>query len=394
MERISQVPGYGAATYLKGVSEAHYGNGSIGLFGHCETTADIEKYLSAQYHAICFDEITTFDWDMITKISTSCRVENEEGLLSLVRGGTNPLGVSAEEVHHYFIAKDVHPGEDPDYHPDDWGHVKLNKEDNVYIDYEQYDKRFSGLSAAYRAAWLEGVWGIEGAYFNIEAQHLVSAIPPVTLGGSARPANEWEWMHVYRIIDWGFHPDPAVCVWVLVMPNGREIVFMERAWIRTTTQEVARQVKELSEGMRVVATFADPTMWDGERDMGHCLADEFETRGVPLTKSVNDRTAAGRAIQEHLNQTLADGKPRLQLCEDDYGVPDTLRSLRSMRIDKKRSGRIADHKHDHHTICLGYFCMAGVPPSLVPDQSTIKPWLRPQLKHRILGNDSVRLAHR
>lgn len=384
MERFRAI--YPDACYLKGVSEAHYGNGSVGLYGHCETEQDIEKYLSAQFCAVAFDEITTFQWEMVTKISTSCRVAEDSGLLAIVRGGTNPLGVSAEEVYRYFIAKDITLEEDPEYFPNDWGHLHLVKEDNTYLDNTQYDKRFAGLPEAYRRAWLDGEWGVEGAYFSLQPQHLIDAQPLVSTSFGEHRMMEWPWIHVYRIIDWGFNPDPAVCLWVGVLPNGREIPFMEQLWIRTPAQQVALDIKRASDGMKVVATFADPTLWEGEKEMDHCLADEFEMRGVPLVKAKNDRTAIGFAIQEHLHQILPDGLPRMQILENGKeGCPMLVRSLRSMRVDKRRPGRIADHRHDHLTICLGYFCMAGVGPTNIPTESSIKPWMMPKRKHRIMG---------
>lgn len=171
---------YPESTYLKGVSEAHYGNGSVGLFGHCETDADVLKYLGGQFHAINFDEITTFDWDMITKISTSGRVEADSGIMSIIRGGTNPIGVSAEEVYRYFIGKDITPDEDRDYVAAEWDSIHLTSADNVYIDFDQYDKRFAGLPEAYRRAWLRGEWGIEGAYFNLLPENIITQLPFVT----------------------------------------------------------------------------------------------------------------------------------------------------------------------------------------------------------------------
>lgn len=168
------------SVYLKGTSEAHYGNGSIGLFGHCETEADIERYLSAQFCAIVFDEITTFEWEMVGRIGSSCRVEEGSGLIAIVRGGTNPLGVSADDVYRYFIGKDITPDEDPEYNPNDWGSIRVEREDNRYLDNAQYDKRFAGLPEAYRRAWMKGEWRTEGAYFDIRPEHIIKTLPMVT----------------------------------------------------------------------------------------------------------------------------------------------------------------------------------------------------------------------
>jgi hypothetical protein len=409
MESFNDEDGQGGNVYLRGTFTAQYGNGSVGLFGHCETEADIEKYLGGQFCAIFFDEITTFPWEWVTKISSSARVEEGSHRIAIVRGGTNPIGVSAEEVHRYFIEKDVIPEEDPDYNPNDWGNIHLEREDNPYLDFEQYDRRFAGLPAAYRKAWVDGQWGVEGAYFSVGPQHLVS--PPLfesfdkktgqrtinVYGQPIGPRNvldNLQWLHVYRVIDWGWH-DPTVCLWVAVTPAGRLIPFREMTWLRTPVDEVANDIKAASAGMsHIVTTFADPTLWDGQKEMGHCLADEFEDRGIALTKAKNDRTAAGLAIQEYLTTKLADGKPKLQMYVDEgdksIGVPTLNRTLRAMRVDKKKPGRIADHRADHFPICLGYVCMAGVGPSPEPSQAVQRRWMVDRTANRgIIGNGAV-----
>lgn len=376
--------------------EAHYLNGSLGLFGHCETDADVMKYLSAQFDAIVFDEITTFEFSMVTKIKTSCRVTKASRLTAFVRGGTNPLGVSAEEVYRYFIGRDLTKEEDPNYDARDWDNLKIAREDNPHLDYAQYDKQFVGLPEAYRKAWQDGMWGVEGAYFSIEPRHYISMMPEIAGTDPhqpVRPATHWPWIHVYRVIDWGWH-DPTVCVWIAVLPDGHEIPFQEFSCLRTPAPQVADEINALSDGMKVIATVADPTLWDGEKEMGHCLADEFEAKGIYLTKGRNDRTTAGYAIQNHLNTLCKDGTPKLQFIMDANGqspTPTLIRTLKAMRVDKTRPGRIADHKADHMPIALGYFCMADVAPCRVPrGEEHTQPWLRKKSGRVILGSKQVR----
>lgn len=354
---------------------AYYPNGSTGYYGHCETEADVMKHLGSQYHLVNFDEITTFPWDTVTKIATCARVPDGSDMLALVRAGTNPIGVSSEDVARYYIAKSITVEEDPDYFPQDWDSIHLTLEDNPHLDAEQYRKRFAGIPEAYRKAWLDGLWGVDGAYFNLLPGHVVKELPTWTnQAGETLPAHRWPWMHVYRMLDWGFNPDPAVCLWVVVLPDGSECVFKEQYWTNTTAKEVARGIVQASEGMRVVTTFSDPTIWAGEREMDHCLAYEFERGGVPLTKSKNDRIVNGYSTQEHLNTLLDGGRPKLTFYEP--GVPTLIRAMRAMKIDKKMPGRIDDHKLDHGPICVGYFCMAGVGPTRLPNTTSIPKWMR------------------
>lgn len=380
--------------YHKTNVETHYANGSVGLFGHCETEQDIERYLSAEFYQIVFDEIVTFPWDWVTRIAASCRVPRGSGLMAFVRGGTNPLGVSADEVYRYFIARDIGPDEDPEYAKDEWGSIHTVMDDNPHLDKDQYLKRFQGLPEAYRKAWLLGEWGVEGAYFSLRPEHETRVLPELQgPDGQFRSMLAWPWLHVYRVVDFGWH-DPTVCLWVAVLPNGRYIPFKEKLWVQTPVQTIARDILRESDGMRVVGTLADPTLWAGEREMGHSLADEFERAGISLTKAKNDRTAAGFAIQEHLNRPLKDGHPQLIVYDPQrqgIGCPTLLKTLRAMRVDKKHPGRIADHKQDHLPICLGYFCMAAPAPTIIPTVSRIPQWMQPKTGTRfVLGSEGVR----
>lgn len=387
-----------------GNPECYYKNGSVGIFGHCETEADVEKYLSAEFYEIVFDEIVTFPWEWLTRISTSCRVPEGSGLTAMVRGGTNPLGVSAEEVYRYFISRDISPEEDEEYHADEWGSLHMTMDDNPSLDKAQYLKRFAGLAEAYKKAWLRGEWGVEGAYFNITpsmltAEHeLVDAYQPgggYTAGMALTEFTRLPWIHVYRLFDYGWH-DPSACLWVAVLPNGREVVFHEKLWVETPIKEIVADMKRESDGMRIITTICDPTLWDGEKEMGHCIADEMESMGISCTKGVNDRTSGPRAVQEGLNTLLTDGKPKTMIYVDELkgiGCTTLVKSLRAMRVDKKRPGRMADHKMDHLPVCLGYLRQAGVGPSFAPVFENRYGHILKSLQHggrRVLGNDGVR----
>jgi len=402
-------------------SIAYYPNGSMGFFSHCETEDDMMKLLSSEYHAIYFDEISTFTWVMISKISSCIRVAEDSGLMGIVRGGTNPIGVGAAEVNRYFRTKDVTPEEDPDYNPDEWQAIHTTLEDNPYIDRAQYIRQLSKLPEHIRRAWLDGEWVIEGAYFHdfrpsrtlkdgepvpseyhglivstrasrVIPWHVRGTIPIVKNRlGDELPAHRHAWMQIYRALDWGFSPDPAVCLWIASMPNSRAFVFKEKSWRSTTAREVAQDIVRESEGMRVAETFCDPTMFAGsEATDTLSVGDIIEANGVPLTKSINDRAAIGFAIHEYLNTTLADGLPMLQIYED--GCPMLVRTIPEMRVDKSKPERIANG-NDHWVITLGYFCLGrtGISREFVVEQKPF--WMQHKAEGRrwpVLGNESVR----
>jgi len=200
---------------------AIYPNGSRGFFTHCSGEEDVLNLLSAEFYLMFFDELSTFPWDMFTKLATSCRVPASSGLTASVRAGTNPLGISAEEIMHYFVDKDVDPAEDPDYVPSDWYAIKIMAEDNVDLDTKQYQKRFSGMAAHVKKAWVDGEFMLENGLFDVyptkvlenEEGEFVERIPyhytdRISLDQIIEKAQ------IYRAYDHGYFPDPAYCLWI------------------------------------------------------------------------------------------------------------------------------------------------------------------------------------
>lgn len=363
---------------------AHYPNGSQGFFSQCENEDEMMKLLSSEYHVIYFDEISTFTWTMITKVASCVRVPEESGLMGLVRGGTNPIGIGAAEVRKYFITKDVEAEDDPEYVAEDWEAIHTTLADNPHIDREQYIKRLSNLPEHIRRAWLDGEWVVEGAYFHdykpkkgdppIE-WHVVSAYPVIRSRQNEFSIDKPEqWIQIYRAVDWGFSPDPAVCLWIAVMPNERAFVLKEKTWKSTPASQVAKSIVSESAGMRITDTYCDPTMFFGSKATDYTsVGDIFESNGVALTPGINDREAAGYAIHEYLNIILADGFPKLQIFE--FGCPQLVRTLSEMRVDKLHPEKIADGP-DHWVISLAYFCMGRIGKSRETSVSEIPFWMR------------------
>jgi phage terminase large subunit len=381
--------------YHKTDKIAYYPNGSAGHFGHCETEADILDYLSSQYGAIYFDELSTFTLDMFLQISSSARAEQNAPYSAIVRGGTNPLGEGSSWVKQWFIDKTVNYAEFQDYNPNDFHSIHSVYTDNPHLNREQYRKQLSNLPSHVRAAWLEGQWIDPDGYFadfmvNQDEQpwHVIDQLPTV----KGKPVLEQPWISIYRAVDWGFHPDPAVCLWIAVLPNKRAIVFKEKTWLRATAAEVAKDIVRESEGMRIVETFSDPSMGANAGHTGLSIEDYYNNNGVHLTPSRNDRAAAGAAIHEWLNTTI-DEQPKLQILRHQpssgLGCPNLLRTIPDMRCDKRDASKIADGE-DHWVIALGYFCQGDVTHSIEPLHSSIPLYLRPQVTRKVLGNKNVR----
>jgi phage terminase large subunit len=396
--------------YNKTENVAYYpevdGKVSKGFFSHCETQADVENLLSSEFDLVIFDEITTFTIDMILKISACARCPKESGRIALVRAGTNPLGESTGDVMRYFITKSVTPEENPDYDPTEFHDIFVGPDDNEYMDMQVYQRRLSMLTGHARKAWLEGVWEVEGAYFGdfkprriIDGEnrpwHVIDALPTVR----GKSLLEQEWISIYRCIDSGFFPDPAVCIWIAVMPNGRAIAFKEESWLNTTADGVSKDIAEMSvlpprevygdivqPRMHIVDSFCDPTMFATSNHTGLADSDYYEINGVALTPSRNDRAAIGKAIHEWLG-TLIDGEPKLQILRE--GCPQLIRTIPDMQMDKNDPRKIAPG-NDHYVVSLGYFCQGMTGPSHEYSTAPLPTWMRKKRGEReVVGSTAV-----
>lgn len=372
--------------FLSTTNVAKYPNGSTLTFGHCETEADIMNFLSSQYGFIGFDELSTFTLNQFLQISAACRAPTDAPYDAVVRAGSNPLGIGAGWMKKWFITKNVRIEDYPDYNPDDFEMIFSKIEDNRHLDVKQYTARLRNLPDHVRKAWLKGEFVNEGAYFSDfmptsddrQAWHCIDDIP--TFKG--KPLFHYSWLSIYRAIDWGYFPDPAVCLWIAVLPNKRAIVFKERTWRRTLAADVAQQIKQESDGMHIVETFSDPTMFAKTGAAVYSIGEIFEQNGVPLTPSQNSRELFGYSIHNYLN-TVIDELPQVQIVKPVgmYGCPELIRTIPELTMDKSDPRKIAEGE-DHWAVAFAYFCMGMVPPSNEPESSPIPRWMRPRQKRR------------
>lgn len=377
---------------------AIYPNGSKGIYSHCSGEEDVLNLLSAQFTWMGVDEISTFPWDMFTKLAASVRVPKNSGLIAMVRACTNPLGTSAEDIQHYFIDKDVDPEVDPDYNPADWFNIKANLVDNPHIDQEQYRKRFSGLAPHVRKAWLDGEFAMENALFDFFPTkhvttpdgetnipyHVVTTLDLPKLVKASR---------IYRAIDAGWFPDPTICLWIAHLGN-RYIVIREKLWYKTVASDIARDIKLVDEELgiqKVSMTYCDPSMDVNTTADIRTIRDIYEQHGVPMECSINNREMFASSVHKALNEEAELNVPRLQI----YGprCPYLTKSIPQQRYNLKKPEALADSTTDHGVVALAYFLMTHSADDHVSilAGSKPKPWMNPRKQTKfVLGSENVR----
>ena len=201
-----------------------------------------------------------------------------------------------------------------------------------------------------------------------------------------------DWVMIYRAYDHGFHPDPAVCLWIAVVGK-RWIVFKEMQWTRTIVSDIAKDILEASKDMRVITTYADPTIGIQSGADINTIKDRLEACGIPIELSVNNREQFANAIHEALGTEIEPGVPRIQFLKS--GCPKLIKYLPLMTYQQNAPSKLADHKHDHLPVALAYFLMSHIPTSSPKATSTV-PWYwragyKPQETGRkVLGSGNVR----
>lgn len=379
---------------------ATYPNGSRGFFSHCATEDDVLNLLSAEFALMVFDELSTFEWEMFTKLSASVRVPAGSALTAMVRGLTNPLGPSAPKILEYFVEKSVDPEEDQDYNPDDWYSIHANLEDNPHLDREQYKKRFSGLPAHVRKAWVDGEFILENALFDFQ---------PTFNGRPYHVINDLDYKKVlpasaiYRAVDNGWFPDPTVILWIAHLGN-RHIVFHEKILYKATAAETAEIIKEedrmLAElvgpefTMKVAMTYCDPTMDVNTTADIRTIKEIYEANNIPMECSINNREMFASSMHNTLAEQAGEDTPRIQFfVSGKDGCPYLVKTIPQMQYDQKRPKAMGDHRDDHAVVACCYYLMShsADPRNNMPGSKSMRPWMKEKVeKHLVLGADNVR----
>lgn len=373
---------------------ATYPNGSKGFFSHCQSEEDVLNLLSAEFAWAGFDELSTFEWDMFTKLSASVRVPLHSGLTAMVRAATNPLGPSAAKILEYFVEKQVDPEEDPDYVASDWTSVHANLEDNPSLDREQYKKRFSGLAAHVRKAWVDGEFILENALFDMQPKREGKPYHVVTDLNMKEVVNA---STIYRAIDAGWFPDPTICLWIAHLGN-RYIVLKEKLWYKTVASDIAAEIKEVDASLgitRVAMTYCDPSMNVNTTADVRTVRDVYEMNGIPMESSINNREMFASSVHTALQEEAEDGVPRIQFYASGRltGCPYLVKTIPQQRYNPKHPLAMADHKDDHGVVALAYFLISSssMERHAIESGGGLRRWMRQKDEKRfVLGHDNVR----
>lgn len=352
-------------------------NGSLMEFGHAADEKAIQRYLSAEYDGIGFDEAGTFPQTFVLEISARTR-STEDGVEGVVRLTSNPQGAHTQYLVDRYIARDVDYDTDPEYVREAHGYVPARLFDNPYLmdrdgSFASYIRRLSSLAPLRRRQLLDGDWdAIQGAFFSEFSRQTHAREWP--LGTSL----VWE-----RAIDWGYNA-PGVCYWVACLPDKRLYVRHEWRFSGLVAADVAAEIRRQTEALgrtvghplRIRKTVADPAMFahTGHGTRGESMADTFGKRGVPLTRGDHDREQGWQRLR-HWFQSAPDGHPWMVL---HPSCTYALRTIPSLTFDTQattgRPGEDLDTDGpDHAADALRYLVMARPAPTVFDTAPTVLP---------------------
>lgn len=356
-------------------------NGSILQFGHCDTDDAVARYLSTEYDAAAFDELTSFHLHHYRMIES--RVGRRKGIPWTVMAGTNPVGIGSAWVKRLWITKDPDPDEAPNYRPEDYAYIPATIADNPHVS-DDYEAKLESLpSEALRQAYRHGSWDfLEGQFFAEFRSHK-DGVPwhvlpelPLVHGQDIR---QMATLHWFRALDWGW-TDPTICGWYACLPNGRIIKVYERTWTQTPAEQIAREIVSFTKSQirgKVRYTVADPKMFTPEGAMGEDVADSFRRGGVPLLPADHNRVPGWHRLHSWLTTTAEDGFPLLQFWQP--GCPRTTNSLptlvrhKTKPDDTHQGPEIDDHAADE----TRYAMMSRPAPTRLKDTSVVSSLVGP-----------------
>ena len=326
-------------------------NGSRIEFGYLESDKDVQKYQSAEYDVIRFDELTHFTEFQYTYMISRIRGAND--FPKQIKSSTNP----GNRGHSWVKARFIDPMPPETVYTDANGRTRIfipaKVQDNKFlIDADpDYIKRLDQLPEDQRRALRDGDWDtFEGQYFP-EFNRDIHVIEPFEI-----PAH---WRR-YRAIDYGL--DMLACYWIAVDSQNKSYVYKELYQDNLIISDAAKAILRVNGKDVIYSTFAPPDLWNRRQETGKSAADLFRENGVPMTKVSNDRVQGWYNLKEWL-------KPY----EDEQGILtaklvifknciNLIRCIPQLQRDEKNPNDVAAEPHEitHAPDAIRYYC-AGRP---------------------------------
>ena len=304
-------------------------NGSKVILGGFENEDDIDKYVGIQYDVIAVEERNQLTGEKILKLKGSLR-SVKKGWRARMYSSFNPGNIGHNDVKQTFVIPYQQGTENRTRF------VPSTYKDNPYLKPE-YVEYLDSLPGALGKAWREGNFDtFEGQYFT-EWNHDQHVIEPFAIPESYKR---------FRAYDHG-REAPASCGWYAVDYDGRVFKYREFYQRGLDVDQIATEIKRLSEGENYEYSVADPSIFANigytDKYGGQTIAETFARYGIIFHPASNRRVDGWTLMHQYLRWTEFT-QPKLQVFKTCL---NTIRTIPSLIHDEHKPEDCDTKGEDH-----------------------------------------------
>ena len=338
-----------AIKYNDSRKEITFPNGSLVLFGYCNSESDVDRYQGLELDVLFLDEATQLSENQIKKLTACVRGVND--FPKRIYYTCNPGGKGHAFIKRIFIDRDYIGGE----RPEDYSFIQSKVYDNHALmeAYPEYVHELESLPEALRKAWLEGDWNaFVGQVFSEwrnDSQHYQDRRWTHVIDDFPLDPN----VKIFRGFDFGYSK-PFACVWLGFDYYGRAFVFKEYygstrqpdTGIQMEPREIAQRIREIENTDpflkgKTIHGIADPAIW--QNTTGESISDMMMHEGVYFSKGDHSRLAG--LMQMHYRLKFDSmGLPTMYVFKSCVNV---IRTLPILIYDEKHPEDVDTSMEDH-----------------------------------------------
>ena len=373
--------------YYGDIYEFRFYNGSVLEFGHMEKPKDRNKYQSAEYSYIGFDELTHFEEGMYTYMLSRCR-SSRPGVPKKMRAATNPGSIG-----HYWVKKRFIEPEPPMTVftvKSDTGDmttrlfIPAKVQDNKILMQNDpgYIKRLNQLPEIERRMLRDGDWDVFAGQAFPELQDIHWIDPfPIPEGWEKGVAMDWGYSKPFAVLWFARDWDNYIYVyreWYgcrYEMENSEDDTLRDKG-IQMSIPMVCEGILERSMMDKNIRWWkADPSIWAKKDEKS--IADIFAENGIYWQPADNHRIAGKQRLHDLL-RTDDKGIPGIRFFKTCRGLRRTLPEL---VLDEKNFEDVDTEQEDHLYDALRYGIMTYVGSISEPDEGSYTSF-REYIKNR------------